>query len=173
MGGSSASIKYYAGHRPGVPVADEIERLKVGAVAAVTLLQFDLKRGARRGEPGGGGEDGAVVMTRTPDGVVGIINHSWTAAKYPAPPWVSISGTEGQIYFELGAPRLKFANLGGEQILRFENDNQGLVPMVREFRDSILEHREPITSGAAGIGALVVVLKAYESMEQGQAVAIG
>ena len=123
--------------------------------------------------PGGGGEDGAVVMTRTPDGVVGVINHSWTAAKYPAPPWVSISGTEGQIYFELGAPRLKLANRGGEQILRFENDNQGLVPMVREFRDSIQEHREPITSGAAGIGALVVVLKAYESMEQGQAVAIG
>ena len=123
--------------------------------------------------PGAGGDVGAVVMTKTPDGVVGIINNSWTASKHPAPPWVSISGTEGQIYFELGAPRLKIINRSGEQTLRFENDYQGLVPMVREFRDSIQEHREPITSGAAGIGALTLVLKAYESMERGEAVPIG
>jgi len=126
-----------------------------------------------RALPGAGGEDGAVLMTRTPDGVVGIINHSWTAAQHPAPPWVSISGTEGQIHFEVGAPRLKLTNRSGEQTLRFENDYQGLVPMVREFRDSIREQREPITSGSAGIGALTVVLKAYESMSRGEAVPIG
>jgi len=126
-----------------------------------------------RALPGAGGEDGAVVTTRTPDGVVGLINHSWTAAQYPAPPWVSISGTEGQIHFEVGAPLLKLTNQSGEQTLRFENDYQGLVPMVREFRDSIREQREPITSGSAGIGALTVVLKAYESMDRGEAVPIG
>lgn len=126
-----------------------------------------------RALPGAGGEDGAVVMTKTPGGVVGLINHSWTAAKNSAPPWVSVSGTEGQINFELGAPRLEVTNRSGEQTLRFENDHQGLVPMVREFRDSIQEKREPMTSGAAGIGALAVVLKAYESIEQGEAVPIG
>ena len=126
-----------------------------------------------RALPGVGGEDGAVLMTRTSEGVVGIINHSWTAAKHPSPPWVSITGTQGQIHFEVGAPRLKLTNRSGEQTLRFENDYQGLVPMVREFRDSIREQREPITSGSAGIGALTVVLKAYESMERGEAVAIG
>lgn len=126
-----------------------------------------------RALPGVGGEDGAVVMTRTREGVVGLINHSWTAAKNPSPPWVSISGTEGQIEFELGAPRLKLSNRDGEQTLRFENDHQGIVPMVREFRDCIQEQREPITSGAAGIGALTLVLKAYESMNRGEAVVIG
>ncbi|PKB73003.1 MAG: hypothetical protein BZY75_04070 [SAR202 cluster bacterium Io17-Chloro-G7] len=126
-----------------------------------------------RALPGVGGEDGAVVMTRSPDGVVGIINHSWTPSKHPNPPWVTISGAEGQIHFEIGAPRLKLTNRSGEQTLRYENDYHGLVPMVREFRDSIREQRQPITSGSAGIGALTVVLKAYESMDRGVAVPIG
>jgi predicted dehydrogenase len=54
-----------------------------------------------------------------------------------------------------------------ERTLRYENDLDGLVPMMREFRDSIAERREPLTSGAAGLDDLSVVLKAYESMSRG------
>ena len=125
-----------------------------------------------RALPGVGGEDGAVVITRSPEGVVGVINHSWTAVRDPGPPSVTVSGTEGRIFFEIGSPWVKISNGSSERTLRFEGDPNGLVPMVREFRDSIAEGREPLTSGAAGIGALSVVLKAYESIELGESVAL-
>lgn len=123
-------------------------------------------------------ENGVVIMTKTADGVVGVINHGWTPAKSPGPQWVSVSGLQGRLYFEMGSFRQ--AGDGGEEqltltwddgkkesTLALEPDHYGLAPMVREFRSSILEGREPLTSGEAGIAALSVVLKAYESMESG------
>ena len=112
-------------------------------------------------------EDGVVIMTKSADGVVGVINHSWTAANNPGPCWVSVSGLQGRLYFEIRDPRLMWDDGQEEHTLTLEPDHYGLVPMVREFRSSILEGREPLTSGAAGIAALSVVLKAYESMECG------
>ena len=120
-----------------------------------------------RGSRAAGVENGAVIMTRSADGVVGVINHSWTAARRPGPSWVSISGLQGRLYFEVGEPWLKLDDGSEERTLMLEPDQYGLVPMVREFRDSIVEGREPLTSGAAGIDALSVVLKAYESMDKG------
>ncbi len=129
-------------------------------------------------------ENGAVIVTKTADGVVGVVNHSWTAAKSPGPQWVSVSGMRGRLYFEMGAFRLASGD-GEEQLtltwddgreqrtVALEPAHYGLVPMVREFRSSILEGREPLTSGEAGIAALSVVLKAYESMERGVSVEVG
>ncbi len=114
-----------------------------------------------------GAEDGVVLMTTSLDGVVGVINHSWSAAKQPGPPWVTVSGSGGRIYFEVGAPWLKLDDGREERTLHFDADQKGLAPMVREFRDSIVESREPLTSGAAAIDDLSVVLKAYESIERG------
>ena len=118
-------------------------------------------------------EDGVLLMTRSANGVVGVINHSWTVAQDPGPPWVSISGLKGHIYFELGEPWLKIDDGSEERTLQFEPDQRGLVAMVREFRDSIVEGREPLTSGAVGIEDLSVVLKAYESIEQGISLDLG
>ena len=118
--------------------------------------------------PEAGGEDGAVVMTRSAGGVVGVINHSWSGASRLPPHWVAVTGVGGRIYFEVGAPWLKIDDGNGERTLRFDEDANGLVPMVREFRDSIAEGREPPTSGEAGISALSLVLKSYESMELGR-----
>ena len=118
-------------------------------------------------------EDGLVMMTKTPDGVVGVINHSWTSAKVPGPPWVAVSGTGGRIFFEQGGTWLKVDDGSVERTLRYEDDREGLVAMMREFRDSIAERREPLTSGAAGLDALAVVLKAYESMSRGESLSIG
>ena len=126
-----------------------------------------------RGPHAAEAEDGVIMMTKSVDGVVGVINHSWTAALRPGPSWVSISGLKGRIYFEVGAPRLILDDGTEERTLRFEPDQKGLVPMVREFRDSIVEEREPLTSGAVGIHALSVVLKAYESIEHGVSLHLG
>jgi predicted dehydrogenase len=54
-----------------------------------------------------------------------------------------------------------------EQTWQFAEDCSGLIPMVQAFRDSIRTGQEPEMSGAEGIRDLAVVLKAYESMEQG------
>ena len=118
-------------------------------------------------------EDGVLLMTKSANGVVGVINHSWTVAQNPGPPWVSISGLEGHIYFELGAPWLKLDDGSKGGTLQFESDPRGLVAMVREFRSSIVEGREPLTSGAVGIEDLTIVLKAYESIEQGVSLPLG
>ena len=54
-----------------------------------------------------------------------------------------------------------------ERTWQFPEDASGLIPMVQAFRDSIQVGQEPETSGAEGLRDLEVVLKAYESMEQG------
>ena len=133
------------------------------------IFAASLPRGPNAAEA----EDGVMMMTRSADGVVGVINHSWTAARRPGPSWVSISGLKGRIYFEVGAPWLKLDDGGEERTLRFDGDQNGLVPMVREFRDSIVQAREPLTSGAVGIDDLSVVLKAYESIERRVSLPLG
>jgi len=122
------------------------------------------------GLPGLEAEDGVVVTTRSASGVVGLIHHSWTNARHPPAPWVSVSGTLGRIAFEVGALWLKLEDSSAERRWQFADDYDGLVPMVQEFRASIREEREPEMSGAAGLADLAVVLKVYESMEQGVAV---
>ena len=118
-------------------------------------------------------EDGALLMTKSATGAVGVINHSWTVAQNPRPPWASISGLKGNIYFEIGEPWLKLDDSSRERTLQFEPDQRGLVAMVREFQASIMEGREPLTSGLVGIEALSVVLKAYESIERGASLTLG
>ena len=119
------------------------------------------------GLPDAEAEDGVVVMTKGREGVVGVINHSWTSAQGHDSHWISITGTKGRIYFEVANPWLKIDDGQEERTLRYEDDRNGLVPMVREFRDSIAEGRDPLTSGAVGLGDLQVVLKVYESLQQG------
>lgn len=124
------------------------------------------------GQPGLEAEDGVVVMTRTADGVVGIINHSWSIVPPDPHSWVSISGTEGSLYFEVGKPWLRVSDGNSTTVVELEDDANGLVPMVREFHQSILGAREPAMTGREGIADLSLVLKAYESMENGVPVRI-
>ena len=119
------------------------------------------------GQTGLAAEDGIVVVTRSADGVAGVINHSWSAAPATPRPWVSVSGTECSIYFELGPPWLKVMDGVSEETMQLDDHHRGLVPMVQEFRLSILEGREPSMTGADGVDDLALVLKAYESMELG------
>ena len=112
------------------------------------------------------GEDGLVMMVRWASGLVGVINHSWTGSRIRRHPWVAIAGIRGRIYFEPGQPWLRLEQDGTETIIQINEDYRGLAPMVREFRDSIREGRNPEVSGADGLGDLKLVLKAYESAER-------
>ncbi len=124
------------------------------------------------GQPGLEAEDGIVVMTRTKDDVTGVINHSWSIAPTTPRPWVSILGTKSTLYFELGRPWLKILDGTSEELLDLPDEVRGFAPMVREFRQSIIEGQEPAMSGAEGIADLTLVLKAYESMELGRPVSV-
>ena len=54
-----------------------------------------------------------------------------------------------------------------EETMELPDDHRGLGPMIHEFHRSIQERRTPSMSGTDGIDDLVMVLKAYESMELG------
>ncbi len=128
---------------------------------------------AREVLPGHAGleaEDGVVVVTRDDDGVVGIINHSWSVAPPSPHSWVSISGSEASLYFEPGRPWLRITDTVSETTVDLDDYGNGLVPMVREFLDSIREDRPPTMAGADGRADLALVLAAYQSMETGSPV---
>ncbi len=112
-------------------------------------------------------EDGAVVITRDNDGVVGLINHSWSVVPPNPHSWVSISGSEASLYFEPGRPWLRITDAHSEATAHLDDYGNGLVPMVREFLDSIRAGRPPAMTGADGLADLALVLAAYKSMETG------
>ena len=120
------------------------------------------------GIPGLEAEDGIVVTTRSPDGVVGIINHTWSIGKATERPWVSVSGTRANLHFEMGRRWLKIDYGNSKETRRFDGDCRGLMAMVLEFRRSILEASEPAMTGEEGLKDLAMVLKAYESAQTGQ-----
>ena len=120
------------------------------------------------GIPGLEAEDGIVVTTRSPNGLVGIINHTWSVGKTTERPWVRVSGTQANLHFEMGRRWLNIDNGDSQETRRFDCDHRGLIAMVLEFRRSILEESEPAMTGEEGLRDLAVVLKAYESARTGQ-----
>ena len=124
------------------------------------------------GIPGLEAEDGIVVTTRSPQGVVGIINHTWSIGKATERPWVSVSGTRANLRFEMDRRRLNIDYGDSQETRLFDCDYRGLMPMVLEFRRSILEESEPSMTGEEGLKDLAIVLKAYESAQAGQALEI-
>ena len=124
------------------------------------------------GNPGLEAEDGLAMITKSPSGVVGVINHTWTCAA-PSPIWLSALGTGGSIYYEAGQSWLRLDDGRGPKQYDLEPDGFGQRPMVREFKNSVEEGRDPEMSGAAGMLDLEVVIAAYESVQTGNAVTLG
>ncbi len=119
------------------------------------------------GTPGLEAEDGMVVTTRSADGVVGIVNHTWNISKPVQRPRVSVTGTLGNLNFELGRSWLNIEHGDTRETRRFGDDHRGIIAMVLEFRRSILENSEPAITGEEGLNDLDLVLRVYESAESG------
>jgi UDP-N-acetyl-2-amino-2-deoxyglucuronate dehydrogenase len=119
------------------------------------------------GTPGLEAEDGMVVTTRSAGGVVGIVNHTWNIRMPVQRPRVSVTGTMGNLNFELGRPWLNIEYRDTQETRLFDADHRGIMAMVLEFRRSILEKSEPSMTGEEGLSDLELVLKAYESAETG------
>ena len=112
-------------------------------------------------------EDGIIVTTRSPNGVVGVINHTWSVGKTTERPWVSVIGTLASLHFQMGSSWLKIDYGTSQETLIFEDDRRGIASMVLEFGRSILEDDDPTMTGDEGLKDLTLVLKAYESIQSG------
>lgn len=112
-------------------------------------------------------EDGMVITTSSAQGAVGIINHTWSIGKSTERPWVSVTGTLANLYFEMGRPWLKIDHWDTQETMNLEADHRGIPAMVAEFARCISEETEPSMAGGEGLQDLALVLKAYESAESG------
>ena len=121
-------------------------------------------------QPGLAAEDGVVAMLRYDGGLVGVINHSWSAGPHSPRPWVTVSGSKASIAFELGGDWIDTIDGSGRSRRALANDRGGLAGMVREFRGSIREGRPPSMTGEEGTRDVALVQACYESMRTGAVV---
>ena len=112
-------------------------------------------------------ENGMVITTRPSEGAVGVINHTWSIGKPTERPWVSVTGTVANLYFETGRTWLKIDYGDSQETRNFDDDHRGIVAMVSEFGRCIAEGSEPAMTGEEGLQDLALVLKAYEPAESG------
>ena len=112
-------------------------------------------------------EDGVVALMRYDSGLLGIVNHSWSAGPHNPRPWVTVSGSEASIAFELGGDWLDTIDGSGRSRQQLDGDRAGLAGMVREFRACILEGRSPSMTGEEGMRDVALVEACYASMQSG------
>ena len=118
-------------------------------------------------QPGLAAEDGVIAMLRYPNGLVGVINHSWSAGPHNPRPWVTVSGSAASIAFELGGDWIDTIDPSGRHRQQLGNDRGGLAGMVREFRSSVQEGRTPAMTGEEGMRDVALVEACYLSMRSG------
>jgi predicted dehydrogenase len=118
------------------------------------------------------GEDGIAMMARLPCGSVGIINFSRATPLNGQQHLVAVTGSKGYITFEPYGSELAIETPAVKRTVRLPQAYRGVRGMVKEFKASIQEGREPVTSGEEGLKDLAIVLAAYESANQGGEVAL-
>ena len=112
-------------------------------------------------------EDGVFAMLRYDTGLVGVINHTWSAGPLAERPWVTVSGSSASIAFELGGDWIDTIGGTGRRRQQLPGDRAGLAGMVREFRLSVQENRAPSITGEEGARDVALVQACYESMQTG------
>ncbi len=117
------------------------------------------------------GEDSMVMMLGFPGGAVGLIHYSSVQPTTTIRQQVSVTCASGEIKFDIYGSELRLSTAEGEVAEQVAGGrHQALRPMLREFRASIVEDREPAMSGPEAIRDLAVVLAAYESASSGDEV---
>lgn len=154
----------------GIPA--EIYAAEVPSAAALDNPSSPPAGGNKRG-----GEDGVVAVLRYApppegNGMVGIVNHSWSAAAHTPRPWVSLAGSAASAVFELGGCWIEVIDASGRRRRELERDPTGIAAMAREFRESIAQGRAPAMTGADGARDVALVQAAYASIRTGAAVDI-
>jgi predicted dehydrogenase len=118
------------------------------------------------------GEDSIVMVANLPSGGVGLINFSEGSPIKGMRRKISVTGTRGHLDFDLFGTELSIETPESSRTVRVPDARNGARGMVSEFRNSIIEDREPSMSGHEALSDLVVVLGAYRSSEEGRAVSL-
>ena len=113
------------------------------------------------------GEDGAVLTCHMPGGSIGLIGQSWGTPITGRRQQVIVTGTKGELRFSPSGSEITVDSPGGVRTERVADSHPAVQAMVREFKDSVAEDREPLMSGWEAMKDLAVVLAAYESMSRG------
>ena len=113
-------------------------------------------------------EDSVAALLRYPGGMVGLINHSWSAAPHTPRPWASLAGSAASAMFDLGGNWIDVIDASGRRRQWLEGgDLAGIAAMTREFRESVQQGRQPAMTGADGARDVALVQAAYESIRTG------
>lgn len=116
------------------------------------------------------GEDGMVVIAHLSGGAVGLINFSMATPRPTSTQLVSVTGSKARISFVPYGNEVDLETQTSHETIKLPDAYRGVRGMVREFRDSIREDREPTVAGEEGLRALAVVLAAYKSAEENRAI---
>ena len=118
------------------------------------------------------GEDGLVMIGRLPGARVGLISYSSGTPIRTGRHIVYLVGSTGELSFVPYGTEVTLETPRSREIISVSGPERGTRSLVREFRDAILEDREPLVSGDDGLRDLSVVLAAYQSVAGGQEVEV-
>ena len=113
-----------------------------------------------------------MMTARLPKGVTGLVHYSGGTSISETRDWVEVTGTTGVLSFAPDTSEMTLDTREGKSTVRVGAARGGVVGMVREFRDSLVEDREPIMSGREALNDLAVVLAAYRSARGGTVVKV-
>ena len=116
------------------------------------------------------GEDTIFMIGHLPGAGIGLITYSSETPIREGRQMVKVTGTKGQVRFAPFEDKVTLETLHGEDTVIVPEAREGIRRMVREFRDSVLQDREPAMSAEKALIDLAVVLGAYESMASGKEV---
>jgi predicted dehydrogenase len=119
------------------------------------------------------GEDGMVMVAKLPEGGVGLINYSAATASNESRQEVAVTFSKGVVRFDPFGVDLTVNTRDGKRTEALEDGRTAaLRAMLREFRDCIVENREPAMSARDGLRDLAVVLAAYRSVATSEEVGV-
>ena len=120
--------------------------------------------------PGARSEDGVFLTAHMPGGVVGSLNFVTGTPVSRNYHRVSVTGDLGHIHYVPFGGEVTLDTPAELRTYQVPEPGRGVRQMLAEFRDCILEGREPKMTGEDGLRDLAVVLAAYRSAATGHPV---
>lgn len=117
-------------------------------------------------------EDGVFLTAQLPLGAIGSVSLLTGTPVSRDFHRVAVTGMDGQISFVPFGREVTLNTPRDLRVFQVSDHGRGVRQMIAEFRDCIVDDRNPKMSGEDGLRDLAVVLAAYRSTEIGQPVSL-